>query len=59
MTLKIKTDDCIACGTCVDECKEGALFLEEKTVVLREEDCIKCGDCVAICIAGALELEKD
>ena len=58
MPLIVNNEACIACGTCVDECREGALFLEEETVVLKEEDCIQCGDCVAICVAGALELKK-
>ncbi|MBI5375198.1 MAG: 4Fe-4S binding protein [Candidatus Schekmanbacteria bacterium] len=56
MAVKVKTESCIGCGTCVDECKFGALLLEGEIVIVREEDCTLCGDCVAICVTGALEL---
>lgn len=44
------SDGCIGCGTCVQECKFGAIFLNEYGVAeVDEEKCIACGKCAKVC----------
>lgn len=40
---------CTGCGTCVNFCKEGALFVRGGEIVLDKEKCIDCGNCIHIC----------
>ena len=49
MAYKI-SEDCAACGTCIDECPVGAISGEVKSAhVIDPSVCIKCGACVAKC----------
>ncbi len=48
-------ESCIACGNCVNACKQGAHTLENGAHVFHRERCIRCGDCAAVCYAKALE----
>lgn len=44
------TYGCIGCGKCVEVCKFGAIFLNEKSIAQVDEDkCIACGKCVKEC----------
>ncbi|MDR1681859.1 MAG: 4Fe-4S binding protein [Candidatus Symbiothrix sp.] len=47
------TDDCIACGTCIDECPEGAIS-EGDIYIIDPAKCIDCGTCVDVCPSGAI-----
>jgi len=47
------TDDCIACGTCVDECPEGAIS-EGDIYKIDPEICTDCGTCVDACPSEAI-----
>jgi len=38
-------DDCIACGTCIDECPSGAISEGDKYVI-DPDLCTECGTCV-------------
>ncbi len=40
---------CSGCGTCVDYCKEKALFVKHGAVILNEEICTTCGNCIHTC----------
>jgi ferredoxin len=55
MVVKLKKDECIACGACVDACPVEAITLEE-TAVIDAEKCTDCGTCVEECPVDALEL---
>jgi len=49
----IITDDCIACGSCIDECPEGAIF-EGDIYKIDPAKCIDCGTCADTCPSGAI-----
>ena len=42
------SDDCIACGTCIDECPVGAIS---------EGDKYDCGTCASVCPSEAIHQE--
>ena len=58
-TLNITTmayvisDDCVACGTCIDECPQGAISEGEKYSI-NPEMCIDCGSCASVCPSEAI-----
>ena len=47
------SDDCIACGTCIDECPSGAISEGEKYSIDPNE-CVDCGTCADVCPSGAI-----
>ncbi len=57
----IDTDECSACGICVDACQQGVLdIVGDSVVAVNEDACIACGDCMEECPMGAIEeIEED
>ena len=53
MAVNINTDECIACGVCVDECPQNALSVDAFCEV-DEDACIDCGICIDNCPVDAL-----
>ena len=49
------SEDCIACGTCIDECPMGA-FSEGDIYVIDADACTECGTCADVCPSGAISL---
>lgn len=47
MAYKI-TDNCVACGTCIDECPVGAIS-EGDIYVIDADQCVGCGTCAGAC----------
>jgi len=47
---------CKACGTCIDECRYGALTMGEKMPIVDEEKCILCGYCGFACPSMAIKI---
>jgi NAD-dependent dihydropyrimidine dehydrogenase PreA subunit len=47
------TDECLACGTCLDECPSGAIK-EGDIYVIDQDECAECGACVDACPTGAI-----
>lgn len=47
------SDDCVACGTCIDECPQGAISEGEKYSI-NPEMCIDCGSCASVCPSEAI-----
>ena len=41
-------DDCIACGTCIDECPSGAISEGDKYSI-NPDLCTECGTCADVC----------
>ena len=50
------TDDCIACGACVDECPVECIT-EGDIYVIDAETCTDCGACVDACPSDAILAE--
>mgnify|MGYP000138870535 FL=1 len=52
MAYKI-SDDCVACGTCIGECPQGAIS-EGDIYKIDPSLCIDCGTCADACPTGAI-----
>ena len=48
-------DDCIACGTCIDECPVGAISEGDKYSI-NPDMCTECGTCADVCPSEAIHL---
>lgn len=57
----IDTDECVACGVCVDTCPCDVLELGDDAAQVKDEDsCVACGSCQEACPAGAItEIAED
>ena len=49
----IINDDCVACGTCIDECPTASIS-EGEIYVINPETCIDCGACSDVCPTGVM-----
>ncbi len=49
------TDECVACGTCLEECPEEAIT-EGDVYVIDSAKCSDCGNCVEVCPTDAVEV---
>jgi len=47
------SEECIACGTCIDECPCGAIS-EGDIYVIDPEVCADCATCADACPVGAI-----
>ena len=50
------SEECIACGTCIDECPMGAIS-EGYIYTIDPELCTECGTCADVCPSGAISKE--
>ena len=49
------SNDCIACGTCIDECPVEAISAGEKYSI-NPDLCTECGTCASVCPSEAISL---
>ena len=49
-------DDCIACGTCIDECPSGAISAGDEKYSINPDECTECGTCADVCPNEAIAL---
>ncbi|MDK2910518.1 MAG: hypothetical protein PWR20_2086 [Bacteroidales bacterium] len=47
------TEDCVACGTCIDECPVGAIS-EGDIYKIDPDVCTDCGSCAEVCPTEAI-----
>jgi len=55
--IKIMPFLCVACGTCVKTCPNGALSMVDKLPVPDPGKCVLCGYCTPVCPAFAIRLK--
>lgn len=48
------TDECAACGSCVDVCPEGAISEGDPIYVIDQDKCSDCTACVDECPTEAI-----
>ena len=48
------TDECVACGTCLDECPNDAISEGDPIYVINAEKCTDCGNCKEACPNDAI-----
>jgi ferredoxin len=48
------TDECLACGACIDECPNEAISEGDDIYVIDPEKCDDCGTCVDSCPSEAI-----
>ncbi|ABE52473.1 4Fe-4S binding protein [Methanococcoides burtonii] len=58
MVAVINRDECVGCGTCVDDCPSEAISMDgENIAVVNADECIDCGACVDSCPTDAISME--
>ena len=50
----IISDDCIKCGTCIDECPNEAISEGDTKYVINPDACVDCGTCADACPSEAI-----
>jgi ferredoxin len=50
------TEECVACGTCAEECPSDAIS-EGDIYVIDQDKCTECGTCFEVCPVEAI-IEK-
>ncbi|MCJ7444199.1 MAG: 4Fe-4S binding protein [Methanotrichaceae archaeon] len=57
MPAEVKREECVSCGTCVEECPEEAIILDEEEIAkVDPKKCTECGKCVEVCPSEAIEI---
>lgn len=49
-------NDCVACGTCIDECPVGAISTGDDKYSINPDMCTECGTCAGVCPSEAISL---
>ena len=58
MVAKVNADECVGCGTCVDECPSEAISMNDDDIaVINADECTDCGMCVDACPTEAIAME--
>lgn len=48
------TDECVACGTCIDECPVEAISEGDGKYEIDADTCVDCGTCAGVCPTEAI-----
>ncbi len=58
MAVKVISEECIGCGTCVDSCPFDAIdMIDDKAVI--NDKCTACGTCIEVCPVDAIIREEE
>jgi ferredoxin len=55
----VKEEDCIGCGTCVEECPVDAISMENEKAHIDMALCIRCGTCHDVCPEEAVRHDSE
>ena len=55
----VDKDECIGCGTCVEECPVDAIALVEEIAEINMDKCIRCGTCHEVCPQDAVKHDSE
>ncbi len=55
---KVNDDECVGCGTCIENCNIEAIELVDTIAVINESRCIGCGICAYLCPENAINLNR-
>jgi len=59
MAIKIDQQKCNGCGTCMDACNVGAIYLVDNKTYVDQSLCTSCGNCIEVCPVQAIQLVAD
>ena len=54
--VALRESRCIACGTCLEACPEGAITAVDGRILTDLALCVRCGSCTRVCPAEAREI---
>lgn len=54
--ILIDDGKCVVCSSCIDDCPNSFLYLEDDKIYAHDKGCMECGHCYAICPAGAIKM---
>jgi ferredoxin len=58
MPAIVNEEECVSCGTCVENCPEEAITMGDNDMpVIDKEKCTECGTCVENCPSEAITVE--
>ena len=52
--VKVNTEECVGCETCVPVCPVEAISMVDEKAVIDQEICTACGTCIAECPVEAI-----
>ncbi|GAB6162796.1 DUF362 domain-containing protein [Desulfothermus naphthae] len=56
--LKVKRENCVGCGRCIESCQAKALSLDdENKIVIDNEKCVGCANCLLACRNNAIYID--
>ena len=55
MAIIINKEECNGCGTCMDACNVGAIYLVDKKAYVDQTLCTLCGSCIEVCPVQAIQ----
>jgi Fe-S-cluster-containing hydrogenase component 2 len=57
MPAIINKDECVGCGTCVEECPSEAITMADDIAQVDADKCNECKTCVEACPSTAISVE--
>jgi ferredoxin len=58
MPAIVNEEECVSCGTCVENCPEEAITMGDNDMpVIDKEKCTECATCVENCPSEAITVE--
>jgi Fe-S-cluster-containing hydrogenase component 2 len=57
--ITINQQNCNGCGTCLNACSVGAIYLVDRKAEVDQSLCTSCGNCIEVCPMQAIQLVAD